>query len=773
VVLYELRQEQTAFPPQQLRDIFVRDPFLSPFSAVAATGKAKTHILNDEHIKKLFPYTQEVYDMVTTGRINPNLQICELRKQKYLATYHLAFDSPAQAIKHFNWLIVNTEGSEYLRSSGGAVLAFLKLGHIREATDTIVTAYVKNQNAPSILPIEQITDTLKNPDNWFNAISIPHLYATYCNGESLANLRYAFEQFQQNYEIQEPSDIEKHIDVFGKSLIIAYLKMVWIPLIMRQTILYNGTKEIEETRIRVCRLLADLDSENAHEYLDEIKERVKLLEIAKGTTLIEQSKVYVEIEAIKKALKSKLSDTYARYKNTLQTSQLKLEQIDYKKIIDIASKVADEEGVSIPLVLSSIISISDDKGSESDVQFTALYSEITNEFLRGNHGLNAYLSTRVRHGKLSNTLRKSVADEGLITSRKEDGVSYMRNQNWNPHQVINDINHLNWETVLDELDIFSKEFDDVIDYIKDELIQIKIIHDLKNKGENSNALFVYRSSNLERQFIQECEKNFNNMDDFVSYCIDILWEKTDANLTNVQQILDTEIRERLMRPFDTLTNNLNKISEQGLSVNDLLNAIARAKTNTQTKLNNVISWFKRSEVYDRQDYWVDFPFHIALNMVKNTISSATDWNGSSINLNTPASFLMLGRTLDGMVDIFYVLLENAILRSGLKVDELILKAEVSFSDGIFNAKVSNNISATTVTQNELDKLEKLRELLKSDESPHHAQVEGHSGLLKIWLTINSPIYKEPNLDFNYLNKENFVVEVSFKIERSDSEYITH
>lgn len=773
VVLYELRREQSTFPPQQLRDIFVREPFLSPFSAVAANGDAKTCILNDEHLKKLFPYTREVYDIVTTGKTNRNLSACEVRKQKYLAMYHLAFDSPAQAIEYFNWLIENTNGSEYLRSSGGAALAFLKLGQIREAADTIVTAYVKNQNAPGILPIVQVVDVLNVPTSWPDTISIPllfHLYATYCDNERLAHLRYAFERFQENHIIQEPSDIKQYIDAFGKSLVIAYLKGVWIPEIMRQTILYCGTKEIEEARIKVCRLLADLDPENASEYLDEIKGRVKQLEIAKGITLIEQSKVYVEIEAIKKVLKSKLSDSYSRYKSTSQTLLSEQDLSDYKKITEVASDVADKEGISIPSVLSLMYTITDDKGSESDVQFEALYSEITNEFLRGNHGLNAYLSTRVRHGKLSNTLRKPVTDEGLVTSRKEDGTSYIRNQNWKPPQAINNVHHDDWETVLDALDRFSSEFDSVIDYIKDDLIQIKIIHNLEDKNENSNALFIYRSSSLERQFVQEHDKNFNNMDDFVSYCINILWEKTDANLTTVQHVLNKKIRERLMRPFDTLTNHLNQISVQG--VNDLLNAVARAKTNTQTKLNNVISWFKRSEVYDRQDYLADFPFHIALNMVKNTISSATEWSGASISCNNSES-LMIGRTLDGMADVFYVLLENAILRSGLEVDKLIFEAEVSFSDGFFNAKISNNISTVALTQDERDKLETLRESLRNDDSSRRAQGEGRSGLLKIWLTINSPIYKDPKLDFNYLDDEFFVVEVSFKLERLDNEYINY
>ena len=217
-------------------------------------------------------------------------------------------------------------------------------------------------------------------------------------------------------------------------------------------------------------------------------------------------------------------------------------------------------------------------------------------------------------------------------------------------------------------------------------------------------------SDLESSYVQARDKNFDNMDDFVSYCINILWKKTDVNLDNVQKVLNRKIKNRLMESFDHLTNSLSQISVSDIS--ELRNAIAKAKTNTKIKLDNVISWFKRSEVYDRQDYSADFPFHIALNMVKNTISSATDWNNALIH-SPSLTPLMLGRTLDSMVYVFYDLLENAIQHSGLDVDELILQADVSFSNGIFNAKISNNISAEKLTQDERNKLEKLRESLRN------------------------------------------------------------
>lgn len=762
VVLHELRDEQSVYPSPELRHIFVLDPYTSPFSAVAANGEAKEAILKDVRLTELFPFTHAIYEAVTTGEINSSLPISKTRQEKYLAMHCMTTEAYGDAISHFRWLIENAPNNERLRAGSGIALALMKSNRLEEAIDAVVSTYADHPYVANILPVKEIVAALDDPEGWPDSISVAilfEIYTTYYDESKLANLRYAFEKFQNSHQIIEPSEIAQLIPKYGQQKIVLYLDSVWIPKVMRQTILYDGTKGIEEARIKVCRVLASLDAENESEYLEEIKERVKQLEIAKVTTLIQQSKVYVDIEAIKKSLRSKLGDSYARYKSSLP-STTNTDLLLYKKISEAVSQMADREGISVPLVLSSLHGLEPDKRTESDAQFEALFYEVTNEFLRGAHGLNAYLSTRVRHGTLSNTLRKPVADERLITSREEASSNYVPNEYWKSYQDRANEKE-EWAKILKALDDFSRDFDCVIDCIKDELLQIKIVRELNDEGENNNALFVYPSSNLERKYVQEQDRSFRSMDDFVDYCVDILWEKTDQNLLKVQEVLKGEIRDRLMRPFDELSALLNTVTAQG--VNELINAVGRARTSTQNNLNLVISWFKRNEVYDRQDYPPDFPFHIALNMVTNTMSNASGWKGASVTLN-PESVPMPGRTLDGLVYVYYVLLENAILRSGINEEDLKVNASISFVNGIFSAKFTNPVSTSKLTQEERDKLESLRVSLKSDEYSRRAQREGRSGLHKIWLTINSPFYREPRLDYSLLDDSTFIVELAFKLE---------
>lgn len=772
VVSYTLRQERISFPPSWLREIYVRDPHTTPFSILGASGRVSLDISSNGDLKRAFPNTWAVYELVTSGQTDIPALIESTREHCYLARYHLAFGDPKSALDHYNWLVDHTKGEYQLRAAGGTALANLALGNLREAAQSIVAAFICNPDVPSVLPIEAVTKKLDNPSMWPNSIAIPLLFelcVTYCDDERLPHLRYAFERFILDNSIRVPDDLIAKQDEFGRGEVIEFLRRAWRPEVMRQTIIYQGTREIEEVRIRVCQLLAEMDSINASTYLEEIKERVKQLEIAKATTLMEQSKVYVDIEAIRRAIRTKLADSYARYKGAAQAAGEKSDEIIYSLTKAIA-KGADQTVASLPVLLSNLHLVEGIADTEADVQFQALFSEVTNEFLRGAHGLNAYLSTRIRHGTLFNTLRKPVADERLVTSREEGKDTYIRNQYWMSLQQNDHEHSKQWEEILNALGTFSSDFDAVLEKIRDKLIQIRIVHELQDTRENIEALFVYRSSNLERLYVQKLDRSAQNLDEFVTQCLNILWEKTDQNLANVQRVLNTTIREQLMLPFTSLVSRINEVSAGISEVGELLNAIGRARTATQAKLGLVISWFKRNEVYDRQDYSPEFSFNIALNMVKNTISAAASWNQVSVKCNDSLS-QMPGRTLDGMVYVFCGLLENAILRSGLAVDQLQLDAEISLSEGAFFARVTNQVASEKLTDTEKEKVERLRDSIRRNESGR-AQEDHRSGLHKIWLTINSPIYKEPYLDFFYLD-EAFVVEIKFKLEVFDAECIDH
>ncbi|MFT4174006.1 MAG: hypothetical protein QM639_15680 [Rhodocyclaceae bacterium] len=757
VGMYLIRPEQADFPSHWLKDIYVRDPYLTPFSAVAVASELQHPLLSASKLLANFPNTVAVYNAVAYGSVPGAVALSPERATLYLARHQLAFGQFELAEKNFLWLMEHS-AHERIRSAGGAVLAFLGQGKLREATEAAVAAAFESPHVTRLLPTRELSTALAEPENWSDSIAVPlvfELINTNDDSGGISRLRYAFERFCESAGRPTPAELVSRSGIYGETQVINFLRRVWRPEVMRQTLLYDGHNEIEETRIRVCQVLAETDKGNAQEYLDEIKDRVKRIEIAKARTLVEQSKVCVDVEAIRKSVRSKLGDSYARYKGALSQAPTGMDGLISNLSEAVAGSVKNINQ-SLPMLLSNVHALDKLPTTESDNQFAALFTSITNEFLRGDHGLNAFLSTRVRHGALSNTLRKAVEDEHLVTSREADGGRYVRNSHWQDR--LQDCRDEEIESVLDALDSFSQELDALISHIKDDLIQIKIVHELRDSGDNKSALFVYRTSNFERLFVQMKDRQYADIDDLVNYCIDTLWEKTDGCLAQIRDRFEKDILDKLMSIFDRLSEELARLQID--HPGEILSAIARARTETRQRLALVRSWFSRSEVFDRQDYSLDFPFNIALNMVTTTMSSAANWSAAQAIVRSLGA-QMPGRTLDAMVYVFYGLLENAIMHSGLSADELWVKAELELDAGRFNLRIRNNISSLRPTADEVAKLSELRSSLQ--EFSRRAQSEGRSGIMKVWSAINAPMYRDPHLSFDYGDAE-FFLEASFTVE---------
>lgn len=765
-----LMQDQVDFPSVALRRSLVISSKVTPFTALLEPSRRKLNLSHLINASGLFPITNQAYGLCTANIVPSVLLITVERMKRYIARYQLSIGLWSDAIENLIAARECLTGADAFRCSVQLALAYARKGDLERAVRETVQAYLAWPTAPTVLPLQELINSLEDPSTWPSAIHIPiifEIYTRYCNDEKITHLRYAFEVFQLQQEITSPQDIRSLSEVYGLETIVLYLDRVWRPEVMRQTILYDGTKEIEEERIRVCRLLVEIDAANSAQYVSEIRERVKAQELAKATKLVDQSRVYVDIGAIKNSIKSRLGDAYRRYKSATQDAPK--EQIE---ILDsITDKFAglekyDTPGNSLSHLLSSLHLLDEGVNTELSVQFAAMFAEVTNEFLRGNHGLNAYLSTRVRHGKMSNALRKAIVDEHLVTARKEGTNEYVPNNYWSDALV--SLTDEEKDSVLNALEKFARKIDEIISFLKDELIQVSVYHEFIPANDNNpHALFTYQTSNLERLFMQRQDREIENLDGFIDLCVESLWAKTDANLSMVRTILNSEIKERFLSCFELLIEDLTVLSFSD-RLSELFNHIARAKTSLQTKITMISSWFRRSEVYDRADYTVDLPVYVARSMVESTISGADCWSGVGVSIGV-ATRNMPGRTLDSIVDIFCAIFENAIAYSGKELAELSIQVELSFDNGTYGATVTNVAAKNHLRESNIERVEQVRQELRKSDISSKVQSEGRSGFHKIWAAINSPQYSSPNLDFGYNDSDQFVVSFGFSLEVSNDE----
>lgn len=758
IVLTELTVQTYDESNNRLREIYSRVVRTSPFSLILLSNKSNIKEHLNCFFREKYDITKMVFELTFYGEsCSDDLvkKISRERYYKYLGQHYLVTHKYDKSIFYFNKALDFASPADALKCHTAIVISYMKSGDLLNSLKHLVNTYINYTSTPTALPFDEIIQHLDDPDFWPDTICLPivlALYTNYNKNDKISHLRYAFESFNTNNHINTPTDLIE-INKFSIDLIRLYLKLVWRPEIMGQTILYDGTREIEEARIQVCRLLVDIDPENASEYQFEIKDLVKKSEIAKATTLVDQSRVYVDVTAIKKNLKSRLSDVYAKYKNSIPTESNS--DTDFIEVLGDMFGNIDTPKSSINLIVSNLNGI-----MKEDTQFSAMLSEITNEFLMGEHGLNTYLSTRVRHGKFSNALRKPISDENLVTEKIEGSDDYSLNTYWKQELV--DLDEQEKESVLSLLEEFGRKIDNKISYVRDELIQVSIKDDGINSSGHPHGLFEYRTNSFERLYTQTKLKRHNNIDDFIDSCIDILWEKTDKNLIIVKETILNTIKSSILQAFDRLNESLGLLGF-GERMGELHNHIARAKTSIQHQITNISTWFKRSEVYDRQDYALDFPLLIAKTMVSSSISGADNWSGLKIISNTSDN-AMPGRTLDGMVDVYCASFENAIEHSGLQINDLTMEVNVSLIDNKFMVSLTNNIQKGKFNEESIKRLHDIESEIKKKDTRVKAQKERGSGFHKIWSTINSPQYNEPILKFEFVDDNQFRVNIQFGVE---------
>lgn len=748
--------------PNSKREIYARTVKITPFSLALLANKGETTRKLKAYFKESYPITEKIFEITYNGADCSKELIDTISHERYLrymGHFYLKSSNFAASLSYFNEALEYTGYADSLKCHVAIVLAHIKSGNLLLALEHLTETYLKYQSTPTAMPFEEIINLIDDPDVWPDTICLPIILALYTNynkNDKISHLRYSFESFNLNNDINTPSDLllKKDLNI---EYIKLYLKLVWRPEIMGQTIIYNGTREIEEARIQVCKALVDIDPLNSGEYQLEIRDLVKKSELAKATKLVDQSRVYVDVAAIKKSLKSRLVDVYSKYKNTLPAEGNS--ETEFIEVLGDALGQMDTQNSSITILMSHFNTL-----AKEDTQFSAMFSEITNEFLMGEHGLNTYLSTRVRHGKFSNAIRKPISDEFLVTEKTEGSEEYSENTYWN--ERLSELNDDQKENVLKLLIAFAKRIDNIISYVRDQLIQVSIREDGLSLQGNSHGLFVYKTTSFERLYSQSKMKRHHNIDDFIDSCIDLLWEKTDKNLLLVKEVILGNIKSEILNAFDKLTESLGLLNYHQ-KMGELHNHIARARTSIQHQISNVATWFKRSEVYDRPDYALDFPLLIAKNMVSSSISGADNWSGLKI-IDMSFDKTMPGRTLDGMVDVYCASLENAIEHSGLPINELELEASISYINDTFDITLINNADPSKCTGETLDKIILIENEIKKMDTRIKVQKEKGSGFHKIWSTINSPQYNEPSLKFGFTEEKSFKVSIKFIVESSDA-----
>jgi len=345
-------------------------------------------------------------------------------------------------------------GNSYFRQKAVRIRAtgLLRAGHIEQCIHYITSVFVASRNLSVILPIADVvaSTTEEIRLSIADSLSVPLLYDMYSrfvNKQHETTRRFAYEDFLDRHGVSRPSELTGRAKSFSTDLFVYFLRYICVPEIMDVSPVFARSKDVEDERIAVCNILADLDPQHKDLYQGEIRDLLIRHSIQKGIRQVENSKIFVDEGGVRQAVLAKYRETYNRLKAFGPYGAQELSEVDRALTKATSGDTND------------LLSLQVEKNEKNDILPTLLVG-IRDEYVLGpDHGLDGYLSVRIRHGTFGAQLRSPLEATHLATQRDKDTGVYKSNEYW-PIRVLTTSDEIRVSVGLALADL-SRRFDEL------------------------------------------------------------------------------------------------------------------------------------------------------------------------------------------------------------------------------------------------------------------------------------------------------------------------
>ncbi len=732
----------------------------SPFKADYIPEKVRDKYLRDIQRHIINSSTLEVYRLYNSGNESGVSIKDKVREKKFKAIFLIKKGGFKEAEELLNSELNDLDDLSKLEYSSILMDCYIKSGCFNKAINYCAKSVLINRYTISLYDINQLCEFIKNKINDLSGIEVPVLLSTYTrmlDDEFRPILRYSLDNFFIKNNIQSIDQLILEKDNYDEAFFNYFLEHVCVNEIMKLSLFFEGTEDMDNNRLKVCNYLLSINNKN-----DQISDEIKL--IAKKQVLnlavkkVENSKIYADTSRIKSVDNSGLDELYNSYvKLRSKYLSIQYKELDFESAYQWLKKDSGYfNKAKIEYLYKKIPSLNNVYINEKNDVFMKLIYRIRDEFVFGVNGLNSNLSTRIRHGHFPSTLRKALLDEKLITSRFKDSIDFKPNDYWIDSLKPQDKNEfLSIDNILRK---FSSNFESLITEVNDKWFQVKIItSEISEKVDKDpdyklHALFDFTLSQLELYCLQKALLSETSYSDFMRVITDWLWQITDSNLMIIKSKIEYELNERVYNLIKDMQSDIHQVMNNETKLHDFNNAIGRSKEAMKVNIELISSWFNRLEVNDVDSFEFDTVVEIA--------RRAADAN---VKYKSNFSNKFKGDKLTFFVDVLYMLFENAISKSELKKEDVNISLTLTENDDDSHTlAITNNCKEIFNLEEENNKLRtQIERYNLYQKHLDFLQGEGRSGLVKIAKIIKKDLELNNEMKLAYQDDTQFKIEFIF------------
>jgi hypothetical protein len=619
--------------------------------------------------------------------------------------------------------------------------------NLKDACDQCAALCIKSNYFASKLPLDRLTKEIINEQEAddgaptrgkLSTAIVFDMYSRHRSSNRDAEKADAFKDFLRKSGVHHASELGLDIAHHDQAQLAYFLKNICVPEVLDQSLYLENTREVEDERAKILLMLSEITDKKDQKVHDELIEELRNIRtkqvLRDATMRIDQSKIYVNMDGLRRSVDSQMRENWRRYKMTVDSdfsSELVQMGILIKQNLnDKNSYIA----VRIPTV-------------ERMKLFDGMFTELLDLFTTSKEfGLDANLSTNIRHGYVMKELRNPLVSSRLVTNKGSIEAGYRENDYWT--SKLGEDSYYRSE-LNDLLAAFSEKIDKEIERLNYQLLRLRT-------DSNPDGLFDFRFSESIKHALEKACSRCETYEHFMEILSAVLWKATEANLSKIRECLRLEVAPNLSNALTQLQSDLYT-SGIGHILPELNSAIASVRPELGHAVSRVSSWFSLSDDTEFPDYNIGTAFEAGLQTVKSYYSHlrvhSTFASADDIQLK--------GFTLPLLARLFFIILDNAAFHSGENRSDLSLDASIERDGTTVHMRIINDLADDKDLAAARTSVKSVLEKYSKDRATEYIRLEGGSGYPKIWKLLTYDLRCAHDLDLSISTDSKFVVDLSF------------
>jgi hypothetical protein len=666
--------------------------------------------------------------------------------QIYQAVKQLRTGDIDGAIARLETFIGGDHGPYWEDASLLLVRLFLQRKSVAEASDIAANLFVASRYYGITLPVKDlISEILKEHDlpmsrsatrGKMSVAVIFDIYSRYISPDRDAERADAFKDVLRKEGKDRASLLGDTRSAVSIDLLIYFLRFVCVPDVLDQSTALTNTREVEDERAAILVLLSNLFGQSGKTapatLKDELRE-IRTRQVVRETTLrLDQSKIYVNVDGIRRALDVVLRESWTRYQHVYQD--------------DLSPAMTDLERLMREVLGDKLKIVQlDSHASDARSLFREMIVRLRDEFtLNKEFGLNSNLSTNIRHGYVLREIRSPLTARNLITNKDSDSGSYRKSTFWIDR--LPEHSDERAELLSSIISEFSAAIDEKIDHLNRRLLRIR-------SEANPEGLFNYDLSEAAMAAVMHKWSLAPTYDEFLDTVFGSFWDATESNLARIRRHLKGPFLKDLNEIVGTFESSVEK-SRLDVELPSLKSAIMLVRSEIRSAVERVENWFTLSGNNEYPDFELEIAFKAGIQTVKTYYKNVDIVE----SYRTSGAIPLRGWCLPMFARLFFLVLDNAAMHGAKNRENLVIEATAELTSDILSLKLRNDLDE----KHDRDEMIKIVSGINSEYGKERAMdllgEEGGSGYPKIWKLLKTDLNRSHDLSVSY-DGNHFDVEI--------------